>query len=201
MLASASPRRRELLSDAGIAFAAASADIVEEQQPGESAEDFCRRLARQKAEVVLGRLPTGKAVRVLGADTIVVIDDQVLGKPRDVEDARRMLRLLSGRTHQVVTGVCLLMRDKHGTLTSDLCHAITTVRFYELTEAQISAYVASGEPMDKAGAYGIQGGAAPFVAGYEGDYDNVVGLPVGMVREMLGSLETAREFLGTRSKA
>lgn len=186
VLASSSPRRRELLASAGIAFTVMSADIVEEQQPGESPLEFCRRLAREKAEAVLSKLLPDEAVRVLGADTIVVVDDQVLGKPRDAEDARRMLQLLSGRAHQVITSVCVLKRDEQGSVTADLRHATTTVRFHELTEAEISAYITTGEPLDKAGGYGIQGGAAPFVAGYEGDYDNIVGLPMAMVREMLG---------------
>jgi septum formation protein len=185
VLASSSPRRRELLSSAGIAFNVVNSDIPEEQQPGEGPIAFARRLAREKAEAVLRKLQSHAPVRVLGADTIVVVDGQVLGKPQTADDARRMLQLLSGRTHEVVTAVCIITRNEQGSVTADLRHATTVVRFHQLSESEISAYIATGEPLDKAGAYGIQGAASPFIAGYDGDYNNVVGLPVDLVREML----------------
>lgn len=184
VLASTSPRRRELLTNAGIDFDIITSDIPEEQQLGEVPIAFACRLAREKAEAVLHKFPD-RPVRVLGADTIVVVEDQVLGKPSDNEDARRMLQLLSGRTHEVVTAVCVITRDEQGSVTAGLRHATTVVRFHELSEPAISAYIATGEPLDKAGAYGIQGAASPFIAGYIGDYNNVVGLPIDLVREML----------------
>ena len=185
ILASSSPRRRELLTSAAIVFTVVTSEILEEQQSGEDPITFARRLAREKAEAVLSKFPQDGPVRVLGADTIVVVDDKVLGKPRTNEDARRMLQLLSGRAHEVVTGVCVVTRSEQGRVATDLRHATTVVRFHKLSESVISAYIATGEPLDKAGAYGIQGAASPFIAGYTGDYNNVVGLPVDLVREML----------------
>jgi septum formation protein len=203
ILASSSPRRRELLTQAGYEFTVVTSDVPEERCEGETPLDYCRRLAREKAEAVLARIanrgverafrPANKIaevgaapeVRILGADTIVVVDDRVLGKPEDAEHAREMLELLSGRAHQVITAVCLLTSNANGTLATDIRHAITTVTFCPMSTLDIETYIASGEPLDKAGAYGIQGGASRFIAGYEGDYDNVVGLPVFLVREML----------------
>jgi septum formation protein len=199
ILASSSPRRRELLTQAGYEFNVVTSDVPEERCEGETPLDYCRRLAREKAEAVLARVAkspvevnetaevgaSAPEVRILGADTIVVVDDRVLGKPEDAEHAREMLEFLSGRAHKVITAVCLLTRNANGTLATDIRHAITTVTFCPMSTLDIETYIASGEPLDKAGAYGIQGGASRFIAGYEGDYDNVVGLPVFLVREML----------------
>jgi septum formation protein len=172
VLASQSPRRRELLTAAGIAFRVHAANIDETPLPGESPVDYVRRLAREKAEAVPG-------ATVLGADTVVVIDGQMLGKPGSPEDAARMLRLLSGRRHEVVTGICL----KGGEAIVD--HDTTAVYFARLTEQEILDYVASREPLDKAGGYAIQGLGSKFVERIEGSYSNVVGLPVSLVYRYL----------------
>lgn len=143
-------------------------------------------LAKQKAAEVFGRLPEAerKEALVIGADTVVICGGRILGKPHSAEEAADMLRLLSGKTHEVVTGVCLLSAEK------ELCFASETlVRFYPLSEAEILAYVAGGEPMDKAGAYGIQGDGALFVEGIEGDYYTVVGFPVAKLRRKLAEFE------------
>ncbi|HEY1802079.1 MAG TPA: Maf family protein [Terriglobales bacterium] len=178
VLASASPRRQELLRNAEISFTVHPANIPEMLLPGESPKTYAERLAREKAEAVF-RLDADKCV--LGADTIVLVDDEVLGKPRDAADAARMLRLLSGRSHRVITGVCLL-----GLGFVDVRSETTTVEMQELHDDEIAAYVASGEPMDKAGAYAIQGWASRWISKIEGDYFNVVGLPVSLVYRMLG---------------
>jgi len=175
-LASRSPRRSELLRRAGIQFRVQAADVDETAFPGEPPVGYVRRLALAKAQAVPGDL-------VLGADTIVVIDGQILGKPADVRDAARMLRLLSGRPHEVITGICLLGRH------AVIAHETTTVFFAHLTEREITDYVKSGEPMDKAGAYAIQGRASCFVERIQGSYTNVVGLPVTLVYRHL------RDFL------
>jgi len=172
ILASASPRRRELLLAAGIPHVVRHASVPEIYQPGEAPEDFVRRLAESKARAVV----RSDSEIVLGADTVVCIAGEVLGKPRDSEDAKRMLRLLSGREHLVHTGICLL--SGKGTVVDV---ATTRVSFVRLTEAEISEYTQSGEPADKAGAYAIQGLASKFVFAIEGSYSNVVGLPVALV--------------------
>ena len=172
VLASKSPRRQQILRDAGIPFIVRASDIPEERRAGESAMDYVRRLAEEKASGV----PMNSAEVVLGADTVVVIDDQVLEKPRDSSDALRMLRLLSGREHEVITGICLRSDSRKIVGTAN-----TRVRFVALTDDELNAYVASGEPMDKAGAYAIQGLASKFIDRIEGDYFNVVGLPVALV--------------------
>lgn len=180
VLASASPRRADLLRAAGIAFDVCPGDVDETVGPGESPHDYVARLARAKAHAVAGLRP-GRAV--LGADTAVVVDGTILGKPADAADAARMLRRLSGRRHDVLTGVCLLTPSL-GTQRPSAEHtrvALTGVWLAELAEADIAWYVASGEPMDKAGGYGIQGLASRFVTGVEGSYANVVGLPVALV--------------------
>jgi septum formation protein len=177
VLASASPRRQELLRNAGIAFEMQPAHINEEPLPGESAKDCAERLAREKALAIASQRPHDV---VLGADTVVTIDSQLLGKPTNAEDAARMLRQLSGRDHQVITGVCLAFNG-HVSVASET----TQVTVNELTEKEISDYVASGEPMDKAGAYAIQGIASRWIPRIEGDYFNVVGLPVALVFHML----------------
>lgn len=177
VLASASPRRQELLNNAGIAFEVQPAHIPEEPLPGEQAKDCAERLALEKAQAVAKQRPQDV---VLGADTIVVIDTQILGKPTDAADAARMLRMLSGREHQVITGVCLV-RDGHASVASET----TNVTMSEISEKEITDYVATGEPMDKAGAYAIQGIASRWIPRIEGDYSNVVGLPVALVWRML----------------
>ena len=172
VLASKSPRRQQILRDAGIAFTVRAAGIAEERNPGESATDYVRRLAEEKASAVA--IAPGEIV--LGADTVVVVDDHVLEKPSDAADARRMLVLLSGREHQVITGICLRSESR-----KMVDVAITRVHFVPLSPAELDAYVSSGEPMDKAGAYAIQGLASKFIHRIEGDYFNVVGLPVALV--------------------
>ena len=180
VLASQSPRRREILSAAGIDFVARAASVPEEHREGESPESYVLRLAEAKARAV----EAGPGDIVLGADTVVVCAGQILEKPRDSADATRMLGLLSGREHDVITGICLLQGDRN-----ILDTARTRVYFTSLSEADIAAYVASGEPMDKAGAYAIQGLASKFIDRIEGEYFNVVGLPVALVhRHIKGSL-------------
>lgn len=172
ILASKSPRRQQILRDAGIPFAVRAADVFEQRRPGESPAEYVRRLAEEKAFAV----PILPREVVLGADTTVAIDDHVLEKPRDAADAMRMLRLLSGREHAVITGICLRSESRKIVDT-----ASTRVRFVELTAEELEAYAASGEPMDKAGGYAIQGLASKFIDRIEGDYFNVVGLPVALV--------------------
>jgi len=177
VLASASPRRRELLEAAGIPFDVDTADVDETRMAGEPAAAYVERLARLKAETVAARHPSRA---VLGADTAVVVGDDVLGKPADAADASAMLRRLSGRAHEVLTGAALC------------CDGVTSARvdrtvvyMVELTAAEIAHYVASGEPMDKAGAYAIQGLASRFITRIEGSYGTVVGLPVASVMQLL----------------
>ncbi len=191
ILASASPRRQELLRNAGIPFRVQPADIDESPRVGEGAQECAERLAREKALAVFQAHPQSY---VLGADTIVVVDDTILGKPRDANDAAQMLRLLSGRTHAVITGVCVVGPDAVGSVVScqllvasrtETASETTLVTFCEISESEIRDYVATGEPMDKAGAYGIQGIASRWIPRIEGDYSNVVGLPVARVYAML----------------
>jgi septum formation protein len=176
ILASRSPRRHEILTAAGIPHRVLAAEVDESVRPGESAAEYVRRLAREKAEAVAA----GPQDVVLGADTVVVVDGEILGKPADAAAARAMLGRLAGRAHEVITGICL--RGPAGTVE----HAgAPRVRFLPLSAAEIDAYVASGEPMDKAGAYAIQGLASKFVSRVEGCYFNVVGLPLAKVYEHL----------------
>jgi septum formation protein len=187
VLASASPRRQELLRNAAIPFTVCPANISEIQLPGESPRDCAERLAGEKARATFRHQP---GEFVLGADTIVVLHGEMLGKPRDAEDARRMLHLLSGQTHQVITGVCLLgpplrTNDELRTGFEDTRSETTRVTMDRLSDQDIQAYIATGEPMDKAGAYAIQGIASRWIPRIEGDYSNVVGLPVGLVQKML----------------
>ena len=177
VLASASPRRQELLRNAGIPFEAQPAHIAEDILPGEGAKECAERLAREKALAVARQRPHDC---VLGADTVVVVDGQLLGKPFDAADAAHMLRMLSGREHQVITGVCLAVSGQ-----SLVASETTFVTVSEITDKDIADYVASGEPMDKAGAYAIQGIASRWISRIEGDYSNVVGLPVALVFRML----------------
>ena len=169
ILASQSPRRRELLGLTGLPFTVRVADIDETMDPKAPPYDEVARLSREKAMAV----PRAEGDVVIAADTIVVCDGQKLGKPTDEADAFRMLTMLSGRDHQVMTGLTVLMGDRAVTHTE-----VTDIHFRDLTPGEIRAYIATKEPMDKAGAYGIQGGAALFVDGLKGDYFNVVGLPV-----------------------
>ncbi|HEY6290207.1 MAG TPA: Maf family protein [Terriglobia bacterium] len=186
ILASSSPRRQELLRQAGYEFEVRPSSVPEEHVVGETPEDFVRRLATAKALQVAAGSPTGSVV--LGADTVVVVRGEILGKPLDAEDASRMLSMLSGRAHQVVTGVCLVRAPDRMVAVK---HAATRVRFRRLDEAEIRDYVASGEPADKAGAYAIQGRASRFVTRIAGCYFNVVGLPISLVDELLRSTRTA----------
>jgi septum formation protein len=181
VLASASPRRQELLRKAGIRFTVQPADIDETPITGESPRDCAERLAREKTLTVFQKCQQDL---VLGADTVVVIDDLILGKPVDAADAARMLRILSGRTHEVITGVCLVAPGRE---VPNMCTASesTFVTMCEISEDEIRDYIASGEPMDKAGAYAIQGIASRWIPRIEGDYSNVVGLPVALVCSML----------------
>ena len=189
ILASASPRRFELLSSCGFEVEVIPADVDETRLPGESATALVERLADAKARAVARDMTFEEEELLVAADTIVWDESgDVLGKPADADDAARMLRLLSGRTHHVSTGVCVGVCYGSGTWLHRSFVETTDVTFFELTDAQIEAYVQSGEPMDKAGAYGIQGLGRALVSGIVGDYPNVVGLPVGRVLRELGEL-------------
>jgi len=180
ILASASPRRQELLRQAGIAFAVHAAHINEDQRAGEPPIEYALRLAREKAQAIAQHYPQSY---VLGADTIVVIDGEVLGKPLDAADAARMLQRLSGREHQVTTAVAVVSPGGNTVARS----STTAVCFREITNAEIAQYVAGGEPMDKAGAYAIQGGASRWANRIVGEFSNVVGLPLSLATELLRS--------------
>jgi septum formation protein len=195
VLASASPRRRQLLAQAGFTFAVRPAHLPEDPRPGEDPVAYVTRLAREKAQAVFDEiaacagcedLEVGTAdlrsLAVLGADTTVTLDGLILGKPESLEDAARMLRMLSGRSHRVITGVALVTQHS-----VDVAAETTAVRFLTLSDEEIEAYIATGEPMDKAGAYGIQGLAAKWIPRVEGCYFNVMGLPLSLVATMLES--------------
>ena len=184
ILASQSPRRRELLAIAGIPFAVRARTVNEVRAPGESPEAYVRRLARAKAEAAR----EAASEIVLGADTVVVLDGAVLEKPRDGADAQAMLRRLSAREHVVITGICLL-HARETIVESET----TRVRFASLNASEIAEYVASGEPMDKAGAYAIQGLASKFVERIDGCYFNVMGLPLALVYRHLKRLRAVRQ--------
>ena len=189
ILASASPRRRELLRACGLEVTVVPADIDETRKEGESATALVERLAREKALAIARELDPEDGELLVAADTIVWDESgDVLGKPEDASDARRMLRVLSGRTHHVSTGVCVAAFDEEEGWRHSSFVETTDVTFFELTDAQVNAYVSSGEPMDKAGAYGIQGLGRALVSGIAGDYPNVVGLPVGRVLRELDRL-------------
>ena len=186
ILASQSPRRRELLGLFHLPFSVSVADIDETMDPTKSPRDEVARVSRLKAQAV----SRGADDVIIAADTIVVLGDRVLGKPHSPEEAKEMLRALSGRDHQVMTGMTVLRGEKAVTVTE-----ITDIHFRPLLESEIDAYVKSGEPMDKAGAYGIQGGAALFAERMVGDYYNVMGLPVCALWKILR--EIAPELLET----
>jgi septum formation protein len=173
ILASGSPRRAEIMNSVGWEFTKDVPDIDETELPGETPEDYVQRLARTKAEAVAKRHPNET---VLGADTTVVIDGQIIGKPDDMADARRMLRMLSGHWHEVLTGVAIA-RDG----SSRVGLQRTRVKFAEMSPAEIDFLAERGDPLDKAGAYAVQAQAALFIEGIEGDYWNVVGLPISLV--------------------
>ncbi|WP_130100247.1 Maf family protein [Siccibacter turicensis] len=185
-LASGSPRRAELLTQLGVSFTRVLIDVEEVRQPHESAEEYVRRLSRDKAQAGVAQAPSD--LPVLGADTIVILNGDVLEKPRDATHASDMLRRLSGQTHQVMTAVTLADR----TYLLD-CLVVTDVTFRVLSEEDITRYVASGEPMDKAGAYGIQGLGGCFVRKINGSYHAVVGLPLVETWELLENINSLRE--------
>jgi septum formation protein len=190
ILASGSPRRRELLTQAGLKFTAAAANLNEDLLPDEAAAAYVQRLAEEKAQAVWNAHRSSDTVAdpllVLGADTCVVCDGHILGKPTDTADARRMLELLSGRTHAVLTGLAVVTRGK---IVREL--EITQVTFNQLHDREIAQYIASGEPLDKAGAYAIQGYAARWIPRIEGCYFNVVGLPIARTIALLAEAEDA----------
>ena len=180
ILASASPRRAELLRGAGYDFDVVAADVDESARTGEPPEAYVGRVAADKARAVLARFPDAV---VVGADTTVVVDDEMLGKPAGEEESRRMLGKLSGRAHRVLTGVVVARAGR------EVCDVVSTqVRFASLSAEDIARYVSSGEPGDKAGGYAVQGLAARFVEAVDGSYSNVVGLPVPAVRRLLAEL-------------
>jgi septum formation protein len=184
VLASQSPRRRELLTQAGYHFTVQPADIPEDPLPNENPVAYVTRLARQKAQAVYDQLADPSAT-VLGADTTVTVDDEILGKPADSQDAARMLRLLSGRSHRVITGVALVTAHS-----CEVAAEVTAVRFLTLSDEEIASYISTDEPLDKAGAYAIQGRAARWIPRIVGCYFNVVGLPLALVSTLLDSTST-----------
>jgi septum formation protein len=191
ILASASPRRRELLAQAGYRFEVQPSSVPESRRPGEDAIRFATRLAREKAEEVFARRQAAgmaETAMVLGADTVVVCDGKVLGKPSDAADAERMLLLLSGRTHHVVTGVAVVWGSSSPPVV-EIAAELTQVTMQTLSPEEVSRYVASGEPMDKAGAYAIQGYAGRWIPRISGCYFNVVGLPLALVASLLEGAE------------
>jgi septum formation protein len=195
VLASTSPRRKELLAQIGFgrpefSFTQVAPDIDETVQQGEAPRDYVRRLAAEKAQAGLALCADMSQPAVLGSDTIVVLENQILGKPLDVADAKQTLSELSGRTHTVMTAVALTYKagESDSTLKTSVRLVETQVRFCALSTADIEAYVASKEPMDKAGSYGIQGLGGCFVAAIEGSYSGVVGLPLVETRELLAEV-------------
>jgi septum formation protein len=179
-LASQSPRRRELLGRLGLEFGLIDLDLPEHRQPGEPALEYVRRVAREKAGAGLLKVVANPSALVLGSDTEVVLDDEVFGKPRDAVDAAAMLRKLSGRTHQVISAVSLVSPSREAQAVS-----ISQVSFAQLDDAAIERYVATGEPMGKAGAYAIQGYAEVFVSRLDGSYSGVMGLPLHETARLL----------------
>lgn len=193
ILASGSPRRAEILRSVGWNYEKHVADIDETEYENENPSDYVQRLAREKAEAVAAKYDDAT---VLGADTTVVIDNLIIGKPRDLDDARRMLKLLSGRTHEVLTGVALIKKEtktpENGAesfIKKVVSYERTEVKFAKMSDSEIDFLAENGEPLDKAGAYAVQAQAALFIEGIEGDYWNVVGLPVNLVYRLLKELE------------
>ena len=188
VLASASPRRAEILRNAGFSFEIFAADVDETPRPHEPAQVYVRRLAEEKARMAVKRFARDATpVIVIAADTTVVAGGQMLGKPENRVDARRMLRLLSGQKHEVLTGISVI-RSSDGQAASHV--EITRVSFAELSESEIEEYVASGEPFDKAGGYGIQGIAGKYVTRIEGCYFNVMGLPLSRLWSLVQALQS-----------
>ena len=179
ILASNSPRRKELLRQVGVSFTVDPADVDERPLPGERPEGYAVRVALDKARVAAARTKNGV---IIAADTIVVVDDTILGKPADRNDAERMLTVLSNRVHRVITGLAVIDAANGKTMTDS---AVTSVWFRDLSQQEIQSYIAGGEPLDKAGAYGIQGKGALLVNQIEGCYFNVVGLPLSLLGELL----------------
>lgn len=197
ILASASPRRRELLEQVGITFSvwpAKGEEVIRGSSPGEVVLELSKQKAEEVASSVLAyneghkELTTPQDILVIGADTVVAHGSQILGKPKDEADAARMLSLLAGKTHSVYTGVTLVFIDKQGRTGEHAFYERTEVSMYDMSEEEIGRYVASGEPMDKAGAYGIQGKCAIHIQKIQGDYNNVVGLPVARIYQELTRL-------------
>ena len=197
ILASASPRRRELLEQIGLTFEVCPAkgeEIITKSAPEEAVQELARAKAREVASMVRqygvrhGELVTPQDMIVIGADTVVAADGQILGKPGDEEDAFGMLSLLSGRSHAVYTGVALVFLDQSGRAGEHVFYEKTIVSMREMSEKEIRRYIATGEPMDKAGAYGIQGKCAIYIDKIDGDYNNVVGLPVAALYRELKKL-------------
>lgn len=197
VLASASPRRKELLEQIGIEFEICPAkgeEIITKKIPSEVVEELSRQKALEVASSLAAYqqehsdIMTPEDLLVIGADTVVAVEDQILGKPKDEEDAYRMLRMLSGREHAVYTGVTLVFVDKTGKAGELVFHEKTKVVMREMSDLEINRYIATGEPMDKAGSYGIQGKCAIFIEKIDGDYNNVVGLPVARIYKELQKL-------------
>jgi septum formation protein len=185
VLASGSPRRSEIMDSVGWEFTKDAPDIDESEREGEEPEVYVQRLAREKAEAVAASHPDQI---VLAADTTVVIDGQIIAKPTDLEDARRMLRMLSGNWHEVLTGIAVMKSDN-----TEVAMQRTRVKFAPMNEKEINFLVEMGDPLDKAGAYAVQAQAALFIEGIEGDYWNVVGLPISLVYEMVRKVESGKE--------
>ena len=183
ILASSSPRRAEILTAVGWPFTTVTAGIDETRRPNEQPVEYVQRLAKEKAEAVASSLESGL---VLGADTTVVVEKTLLGQPHDQEDARRMLRLLSGKWHEVLTGVAIVRLSGE----SKVDYETTRVRFAEMSEKEIGWYISTGEPKGKAGAYAVQGAAALFIEEIQGDYFNIVGLPIRLVFEMVKAMSS-----------
>lgn len=187
ILASGSPRRAEILTSIGWEFTKDSADIDETEFKGETPEDYVQRLAREKAEIVAAKYENAI---VLGADTTVVINNQIIGKPLDFADAKRMIKMLSGNWHEVLTGVALVKITNYELQITNVGIQQTRVKFAEMNDEEIDFLVKFGEPLDKAGGYAVQAQAALFIEKIEGDYWNVVGLPInlvyGLVKKLLG---------------
>jgi septum formation protein len=198
ILASASPRRAEILRSAGFEFSVQPAEVDESRLPEEGVEDYVRRLARTKARFIAQSIAAGDgSAFVIGADTVVLAEGQILGKPKEDAAARSMLRLLSGKTHEVLSGLSVI-RFPNGPEHQHVER--TRVRFLQLSEQEIDDYIASGEPFDKAGAYGIQGKGGRFVSRVEGCYFNVMGLPLSQLWSILKQFEDASLNLGIVQK-